>query len=144
MSVDTRNRVARVDRRARIAGTALFLTDCVLFANLVPWFPEIKADIGIINAFHAVWSVGAIMGGAMAAGAIALGQPVGVPRATQSHRTTDDTGRGGPRRGPPRASLRRFPVVGYPAGRSRPIVPSRSRWTRSGRMKWPPSGSCAS
>jgi MFS family permease len=32
----------------------------------------------IINGFHAVWSVGAVLGGSMAAGAIALGLPLGV------------------------------------------------------------------
>lgn len=170
VSVDTRVRDTRIDRRARIAGAALFLTNGALFANLVPRFPEIKVAIGIdnavyglavaafpagaflaglaaaalvrgfgsanvavvgtvltglgsiaaglapstavfvaglffagamdavtdvamhvhgmrvqrrygrsiINSFHAVWSVGAILGGSMAAGAIALGLPVGV------------------------------------------------------------------
>lgn len=32
----------------------------------------------IINGFHAVWSVGAVLGGSMAAAAIALGLPLGV------------------------------------------------------------------
>ncbi|GAB2471836.1 MFS transporter [Promicromonospora xylanilytica] len=32
----------------------------------------------IINGFHAVWSVGAVLGGSMAAGAIAIGLPIGV------------------------------------------------------------------
>ncbi|MTE24404.1 MFS transporter [Microbacterium sp. ZXX196] len=32
----------------------------------------------ILNSFHAVWSVGAVLGGAMAAGAIAVGLPIGV------------------------------------------------------------------
>ena len=32
----------------------------------------------IINSFHAVWSIGAVLGGSMAAGAIALGLPLGV------------------------------------------------------------------
>ncbi|MBD5784828.1 MFS transporter [Cellulosimicrobium terreum] len=32
----------------------------------------------IINSFHAVWSVGAVLGGVMAAGAIALSVPLGV------------------------------------------------------------------
>lgn len=32
----------------------------------------------IINGFHAVWSIGAVLGGAMAAAAIALGLPLGV------------------------------------------------------------------
>lgn len=29
----------------------------------------------IINSFHAIWSIGAVLGGSMAAGAIALGLP---------------------------------------------------------------------
>ncbi|MFF7293753.1 MFS transporter [Microbacterium sp. NPDC008134] len=32
----------------------------------------------ILNSFHAVWSIGAVLGGSMAAGAIALGVPIGV------------------------------------------------------------------
>ena len=32
----------------------------------------------IINGFHAVWSIGAVLGGSMAAGAIAIGLPLGV------------------------------------------------------------------
>lgn len=32
----------------------------------------------IINSFHAVWSIGAVLGGAMSAAAIALGLPLGV------------------------------------------------------------------
>lgn len=32
----------------------------------------------IINSFHAVWSIGAVLGGSMAAGAIALDLPIGV------------------------------------------------------------------
>lgn len=32
----------------------------------------------ILNSFHAVWSIGAVLGGAMAAGAIALDLPLGV------------------------------------------------------------------
>lgn len=32
----------------------------------------------ILNSFHAVWSIGAVLGGSMAAAAIALGLPIGV------------------------------------------------------------------
>ena len=32
----------------------------------------------IINSFHAIWSVGAVLGGSMAAGAIAMGLPLGI------------------------------------------------------------------
>lgn len=71
MSVDTWDRVARVDRRARIAGAALFLTNGALFANLVPRFPEIKADIGIDNAVYGVavaaFPLGAFLAGLAAA-----------------------------------------------------------------------------
>ncbi|GAB2870493.1 MFS transporter [Streptomyces mayteni] len=158
------------DRRARAAVAVLFLTNGALFANLVPRFPGIKADLGmdsavygltvaafptgaisaglaaamvirrfgsaptavvgtcltgvgvlgaalgpstavfaavlfatgamdaitdvaqnahglrvqrrygrsILNSFHAVWSIGAVLGGSMAAGAIALDVPRGV------------------------------------------------------------------
>lgn len=36
----------------------------------------------IINGFHAVWSIGAVLGGSMAAAAIALGVPLGVHLGT--------------------------------------------------------------
>ncbi|WP_217178838.1 MFS transporter [Streptomyces sp. AC495_CC817] len=157
-------------RRARLAVSALFLTNGALFANILPRYPEIKAALGldnsgyglaiaalpagaivaglgaavllrrfgsarvavfgtvltslgylcagfapsavlfaaalffagasdaitdvaqnthglrvqrrfgrsIINSFHAIWSIGAVLGGAMGAAAIALGLPVGV------------------------------------------------------------------
>lgn len=157
-------------RRARIAVSALFLTNGALFANILPRYPEIKAALGldntayglslaalpagaivaglaaavlirrfgsgrlavlgtavtsigyllaglspsallfagalfltgacdaitdvaqnahglrvqrrygrsIINSFHAIWSIGAVLGGAMAAVAIVLGLPVGI------------------------------------------------------------------
>lgn len=159
-----------VEQRARIAVAALFFTNGALFANLLPRYPEIKANLGlsnaayglsvaafplgaivaglaagvlirrfgsakvaaigtsvvaigalaagiaptavlfatalfvagamdavvdvaqnahglevqrrygrsIINSFHAVWSIGAVTGGVMAAGAIAIGLPLGV------------------------------------------------------------------
>ncbi|SDB79921.1 Sugar phosphate permease [Raineyella antarctica] len=165
-----RARPALVDRRARGAVAALFLTNGAVFANILPRYPEIKAALGlqnttyglavaafpagaviaglgaavlirrfgsgkvavagtlltalgvllagtapsvavfaiglflggamdaitdvaqnahglrvqrrygrsIINTFHAVWSIGAVLGGAMAAAAIALGLPIGV------------------------------------------------------------------
>ena len=38
----------------------------------------------IINSFHAVWSIGAVLGGSMAAGAIALGLPLGVHLAVSA------------------------------------------------------------
>ncbi|GAB3477112.1 MFS transporter [Nocardiopsis coralliicola] len=161
---------SQADRRARGAVAALFLTNGALFANILPRYPEIKAELGlsnavyglsvasfpvgaiaaglaagalirrfgsgklavlgtvltslgllaaglaptvyifalgllfagamdsvtdvaqnahglrvqrryrrsIINSFHAVWSIGAVLGGSMAAGAIALGLPIGL------------------------------------------------------------------
>ncbi|MFC6066433.1 MFS transporter [Streptomyces ochraceiscleroticus] len=169
MSVDVLCRPARAERRARAAVAVLFFTNGALFANLLPRYPQIKADLGmgnsayglavaafptgaiaaglaagllirrlgsarvavagtlltgvgilaaglansavlfagalflagamdaitdvgqnahglrvqrrygrsIINSFHAIWSIGAVTGGAMAAGAIALGLPLG-------------------------------------------------------------------
>ncbi|MFE9622930.1 MFS transporter [Streptomyces sp. NPDC006527] len=169
MTVDVSLRPTRTERRARAAVALLFLTNGALFANLLPRYPQIKADLGIgntayglavaafptgaivaglaagvlvrrlgsarvavagtlltgagtlaaglaesvavfagalflagamdaitdvaqnahglrvqrryrrsiINSFHAIWSVGAVTGGSMAAGAIALGLPRG-------------------------------------------------------------------
>lgn len=165
-----------VDRRARGAVAALFLTNGALLANILPRYPEIKADLGldntlygfavasfpvgaivaglaaaalirrfgsakvavigtiltslgvlaagvaptvllfalglflggamdsitdvaqnahglrvqrrygrsILNSFHAVWSIGAVLGGSMAAAAIALGVPLGVHLTTSA------------------------------------------------------------
>lgn len=59
--------------RARIAAAALFLTNGALFANLLPRFPEIKADLEMSNAAYgaavASFSVGALLAG-LAAGAL--------------------------------------------------------------------------
>lgn len=165
-----RSRPDAAVRRARIAVSALFLTNGALFANILPRYPEIKQALGldnttyglslaalpagaivaglaaavlirrfgsarlavlgtaltsvgyllaglsptallfagalfltgacdaitdvaqnahglrvqrrygrsIINSFHAIWSIGAVLGGVMAAGAIATGLPVGI------------------------------------------------------------------
>jgi MFS family permease len=55
-------------RRARVATAALFLTNGALFANLLPRYPEIKADLGLSNtAFGlavAAFSAGALLSGA--------------------------------------------------------------------------------
>ncbi|MGY0070336.1 MFS transporter [Streptomyces sp. QTS137] len=169
MTTDVLRRPGPVERQARAAVAVLFFTNGALFANLLPRYPQIKADLGIgnaayglavaafpagavvaglgagvvvrrlgsaraavastlltaagilvaglaqsvvlfaialflagamdaftdvaqnahglrvqrrygrsiINSFHAVWSIGAVTGGAMAAGAIALGLPLG-------------------------------------------------------------------
>ncbi|KQQ05692.1 MULTISPECIES: MFS transporter [unclassified Rathayibacter] len=63
----------REDRRARGAVAALFLTNGALFANLIPRYPEIKADLGLDNAAYGVaiaaFPAGAILAG-LAAGAL--------------------------------------------------------------------------
>ncbi|GAB7051203.1 MFS transporter [Catenuloplanes indicus] len=56
-----------VDRRARIAVAALFFTNGALFANLIPRYPEIKAELGIGNALYGL-SVAAFPTGAIVAG----------------------------------------------------------------------------
>ena len=62
------------DRRARVATAALFLTNGALFANLLPRYPEIKADLGLTNtAFGlavAAFSAGALLTGPTAAALI--------------------------------------------------------------------------
>ncbi|GAB3175465.1 MFS transporter [Streptomyces incanus] len=170
MTIDVLRRPGLAERQARAAVAVLFFTNGALFANLLPRYPQIKADLGIgnaayglavaafpagavvaglgagvlvrrlgsaraavastlltaagilvaglapsvvlfamalflagamdaftdvaqnahglrvqrrygrsiINSFHAIWSIGAVTGGAMAAGAIALGLPLGV------------------------------------------------------------------
>jgi len=63
-----------VDRRARAAVAALFLTNGALFANLIPRYPQIKADLGLSNATYglaiAAFPTGAIVAGLGAAWAI--------------------------------------------------------------------------
>ena len=53
---------------------ALFLTNGALFANLLPRYPEIKADLGLSNAAYgaavAAFSVGALVTGPLAASLI--------------------------------------------------------------------------
>ncbi|MFF2452431.1 MFS transporter [Isoptericola sp. NPDC058082] len=58
---------ALADRRARAAVAALFLTNGALFANLIPRYPEIKADLQISNATYGL-AVAAFPAGAIAAG----------------------------------------------------------------------------
>jgi MFS family permease len=55
------------DRRARIATAALFLTNGAIFANLLPRYPEIKADLHLSNAVYGA-SIAAFSGGALVAG----------------------------------------------------------------------------
>jgi MFS family permease len=55
------------NRRARAAVAALFLTNGALFANLLPRYPEIKADLAMSNAVYGA-AVAAFSGGALVAG----------------------------------------------------------------------------
>src|SRR5258708_21134886 len=55
------------DRRARIATAALFLTNGAIFANLLPRYPEIKADLHLSNAVYGA-AIAAFSGGALLAG----------------------------------------------------------------------------
>jgi MFS family permease len=62
------------NRRARVAVAALFLTNGALFANLLPRYPEIKADLALSNAHYgmaiAAFSAGALFAGPAAAALI--------------------------------------------------------------------------
>jgi MFS family permease len=62
------------DRRARAAVSAMFLTNGALYANLVPRFPEIKADLDLSNTVYGLMVIaapaGAILSGLGAAGLI--------------------------------------------------------------------------
>ena len=55
------------NRRARVAVAALFLTNGALFANLLPRYPEIKADLALSNAHYGV-AIAAFSAGALVAG----------------------------------------------------------------------------
>ncbi|MGP9724937.1 MFS transporter [Corynebacterium sp. AOP40-9SA-29] len=59
------------DRRARRAVAALFLTNGAVLANLIPRYPEIKAELGMSNAIYGLaviaFPVGAIIAGLAAA-----------------------------------------------------------------------------
>ncbi|MFD1715679.1 MFS transporter [Amnibacterium flavum] len=57
----------RETRRARVAVTALFLTNGALFANLIPRYPEIKAELQLDNAAYGL-AVAAFPAGAIVAG----------------------------------------------------------------------------
>jgi len=60
----------RATRRARIAVSALFLTNGALFANILPRYPEIKAALGLDNAGYGL-AIAAFPAGAIAAGLLA-------------------------------------------------------------------------
>ncbi|MFI6341404.1 MFS transporter [Streptomyces sp. NPDC050535] len=67
MTVDVLSRAAPAERRARIAVAVLFFTNGALFANLLPRYPQIKADLGIGNAAYGL-AVAAFPAGAITAG----------------------------------------------------------------------------
>jgi MFS family permease len=61
------DRPDRATRRARLAVSALFLTNGALFANILPRYPEIKAALGLDNLGYGI-SVAAFPAGAIVAG----------------------------------------------------------------------------
>ncbi|MFD5630952.1 MFS transporter [Streptomyces sp. NPDC127072] len=67
MTVDVLSRAAPAERRARAAVAVLFFTNGALFANLLPRYPQIKADLGIGNAAYGL-AVAAFPAGAITAG----------------------------------------------------------------------------
>lgn len=67
MTVAVMRPPAPAERQARAAVAVLFFTNGALFANLLPRFPQIKADLGIGNAAYGL-AVAAFPTGAIAAG----------------------------------------------------------------------------
>ncbi len=63
-----------VDRRARTAVSALFLTNGALYANILPRYPEIKTALGLDNTAYGLtviaFPIGAILAGLAAAAVI--------------------------------------------------------------------------
>ncbi|MFD6421935.1 MFS transporter [Streptomyces sp. NPDC060198] len=70
MTVDIPVRLPAADRRARAAVAVLFLTNGALFANLLPRYPQIKAELGMSNAVYGL-AVAAFPTGALVAGPVA-------------------------------------------------------------------------
>jgi MFS family permease len=66
--------LAAPPRKARAAVAALFLTNGAVFFNIVPRYPQIKADLGVSNAVFgtalAAYPVGALLAGLLAGAAI--------------------------------------------------------------------------
>jgi MFS family permease len=60
----------QASRRARIAVSALFLTNGALFANILPRYPEIKSALGLDNLGYG-FAIAAFPAGAIAAGLLA-------------------------------------------------------------------------
>jgi MFS family permease len=67
MTVDVLCPPTRAEQRARAAVAMLFFTNGALFANLLPRYPQVKADLGIGNAAYGL-AVAAFPAGAIAAG----------------------------------------------------------------------------
>ncbi|MEU5838754.1 MFS transporter [Streptomyces diacarni] len=67
MTVDVLRGPAQAERRARVAVAVLFFTNGALFANLLPRYPQIKADLQMGNAAYGL-AVAAFPAGAIAAG----------------------------------------------------------------------------
>ncbi|MFC9941455.1 MFS transporter [Streptomyces pratensis] len=67
MTVDAPSRPAQAERQARVAVAVLFFTNGALFANLLPRYPQIKADLDMSNAVYGL-AVAAFPAGAIAAG----------------------------------------------------------------------------
>ncbi|MEU4561924.1 MFS transporter [Actinoplanes sp. NPDC023936] len=74
MSVTTRTAPPREARLARVAVALVFLTNGALYANVVPRFPQLKADLGLTNAALgsaiAAMPLGALIAGLFAAAVI--------------------------------------------------------------------------
>ncbi|MEV8392555.1 MULTISPECIES: MFS transporter [unclassified Streptomyces] len=76
MSLAMSTRPGLTERQARVAVSVLFFTNGALFANLLPRFPQIKAELGMGNAAYglavATFPSGAIVAG-LAAGVLIRG-----------------------------------------------------------------------
>lgn len=55
------------NNRARAATAAVFLTNGAIFANLLPRYPEVKADLGMSSAVYGA-ALAALPAGALVAG----------------------------------------------------------------------------
>ncbi|MEU9337724.1 MFS transporter [Streptomyces sp. NPDC048290] len=67
MTLDVQVRPALRERRARAAVAVLFFTNGALFANVLPRYPQIKADLGIGNTAYGL-AIAAFPTGAIVAG----------------------------------------------------------------------------
>lgn len=67
MAADRSDTAEVRNRRARVAVAALFLTNGVVFANLLPRYPEIKTDLALSNSAYGA-AIAAFSAGALAAG----------------------------------------------------------------------------